>query len=138
MTQYLLVQARTAPTIPSYSATLAATEESLRTTGMFSTSCPIWVIRPTDGELDEVVAESQIGLDSGLRYAETQLGILLASVVDGCEGMALFMSSYADDLPRANTLETFHGSVEEQLRDELGMGEIYVRWERGWSKNKFE
>jgi hypothetical protein len=132
MTQFLLVQSGSKPSMASYSVTPTTDEDYLDTIARreFGVGDPIWTIRPRAGEMDDVITASQLALENGTTYEETSLGGLMASLVETCQGLALFMFSYPDDLPTAATIAMLHESVEAQLRDRTAMGEVYVRWRR--------
>lgn len=132
MTQFLLVQSKVRPSVASYRVTPSTSEDLLSTIAgkAFGDGDPIWTIRPNTGEMDDVVSASQRALQCGKAYAETPIGALIATVAESCQGLALFMYSYPDDLPTVLTTPMLHESVEAQLRDTTAMGEIYVRWRR--------
>lgn len=132
MTQFLLVQNAEQPALALYRATPTIDEDYLMPAAclVFSDGEPVWTIRPVDGEMDDVVHESQRALLVGLTYSETPLAALLEALTNGCNGLALFMFSFSDDLPLAATPVELQGLVEMQLRDEGSMAEIYAQWKR--------
>ena len=132
MTQFLLVRSGSRPSLAAYAVKPTSHEDLLAAVAQRALDAgePIWTIRPRGGEMDDVIRASQIALENGAAYEDTSLGALMASLVETCKCLALFMYSYPDDLPTAATLAMLHESIEAQLRDSTAMGEVYVRWRR--------
>lgn len=90
----------------------------------------MWTIRPVDGEMDDVVHESQRALLMGVTYSETPIAALLEALTNACNGLAVFMFSFPGDLSLAATPDELQELVEMQLRDETSMEELYAQWKR--------
>jgi hypothetical protein len=133
MTQFLLVQTAGSP-IASGSAAKRVTENPYLVRSArhnFGEIDDVWVVRPTQGELDVLVGDAHERLQGSGTYPETELAKLLTILTDTSPGIVLFWASYPNDLPNAASPSELHAMVESQLREATsGPPELYVRWQR--------
>lgn len=136
MTQFLLVRSSTRPHISGFAVEPVTEDDFLRPIAerVLGGADRAWVIRPDAEEMDDVVDASVMAMDGGAAFRETSLARALATIVGSCDGLALFWSSFPDDLPAADSLAHLHEMIEAQLREKRASGEVYGQWNRSTAR----
>jgi hypothetical protein len=104
--------------------------------GTFSSVClqlqsrikGFWVAA-SDDALEAVLNESCDAMDGGNPFGDTSLGRVVLSLTQQASALALFYSSFPEDLPVASNVSELMSTLESQLQPPRAMGpELYIVW----------
>jgi len=133
MTQFLLIQSRTAPDLPAgYAATEVAAvftnHQSITDLVFGKWETLTWKVSPEADEIDSLLHDAQDTLSRGAAMADSALGTLLQALLHmPCEALAMFYADFVDDLPVVRSGSELLETVQDQLNTEYAP-EVYVLW----------